>query len=386
MPRAASSAAAARYLRKLSHGVAGARTGAVEAATAEALSPARVEMALERAIAAIEKETGAPLDPSSRGELERLFTEDGARAVEDLKRAGIKARLDPRQQDALEAIVEQDGSRPTLPLSPDDRLDVKDETLGQWQSAAKKFEKQIAAAAAAVGRIDVDGRHIGTGFVVKDGVVLTNRHVLQDLATVDAAGVWTFKGEPTITFDANPAGSRARQFRIHKRVVVAGRDPIDLNNIDPNKLDFAVLECQVDGGGFPSPLPLEADADKVLVKRPIFTIGYPAPPKRGAYSSDVLNRLFRHRYGVKRFAPGEIDRGIGSADKKTGDTVFAHDATTLGGNSGSCVIDFGNDGRLVVGLHFAGTPRSMNYAHSNARLRAALADAGFTWKDWVESE
>jgi V8-like Glu-specific endopeptidase len=86
---------------------------------------------------------------------------------------------------------------------------------------------------------------------------------------------------------------------------------------------------------------------------------------------------------VKRFAPGEIDRALGSAADGTGETVFAHDATTLGGNSGSCVVDLGNDGRLVVGLHFAGIPKHANYAHANARLRAQLADLGFTWKAWI---
>jgi hypothetical protein len=128
---------------------------------------------------------------------------------------------------------------------------------------------------------------------------------------------------------------------------------------------------------------LESDADKVTAGRPIFTIGYPAEPRAGIYTSEVLNRLFRHRYGVKRFAPGEIERGLGSAADGTGETVFAHDATTLGGNSGSCVVDFGNDGRLVVGLHFAGAPKIANYAHANARLRVTLAQLGLTWKDWL---
>src|SRR5688572_30173123 len=108
---------AARFLRKLSHGVAGARTGAVEAATVEALAPSHAEAALERAIVTIEKERGTPLDAASRAELARLFMEDGKRAIEELKRAGVNARLDPRQEDALEAIVELDGSRPTLAVS-----------------------------------------------------------------------------------------------------------------------------------------------------------------------------------------------------------------------------------------------------------------------------
>src|SRR5688500_7690918 len=105
---------ATRFLRKLSHGVAGARTGAVEAATVEALAPAQVDRVLDRAIAAIEKETGRSLDSASRAELAGLFKEDGKRAIEELKQAGVNASLTPRQEDALEAIVEQGGSRPTI--------------------------------------------------------------------------------------------------------------------------------------------------------------------------------------------------------------------------------------------------------------------------------
>jgi V8-like Glu-specific endopeptidase len=382
MPGPSARNSAARFLRKLSHGTPGSRGGAVESAAAEALTAGRTDRALERAIATIEKESG-PLDAASRAELTQLFLEDGKRAIEELKRFGVNAQLDPRQADALEAIVEQDGSRPTLPLSMEDRIDVTDAGLGQWESVTRKFEKQIAAVASAVGRIDLDNRHVGTGFVVDDRLILTNRHVLQGLAEPGPGG-WTFQGQPTITFDANPTESRGRQFRIHKRVLLTGPDPIDLYDLDLSKLDFAILECAGDGGAaFPPPLPLESDIDKVAAGRPIFTIGYPAAPQRGAYEADVLNRLFHYRYGVKRFSPGEIDRGTGNAADQTGPTVFTHDATTLGGHSGSCVVDLGNDGRLVVGLHFAGIPGSANYAHSNARLRPALAGLTLTWKNWI---
>jgi len=192
---------------------------------------------------------------------------------------------------------------------------------------------------------------------VKEGLILTNRHVLQELADQRDPETWEFRGEPTITFDANPDKSRDREFTI-KRVVLTGPDAIDPFSVDYNKLDFAIVECETSGGkAFPAPLSLENDADKIAEGRPVFTVGYPAQPGYDTYESQVLDRLFRYRYGVKRFSPGEIDRGLGSAADGTGEAVFAHDATTLGGNSGSCVVDLGNDGQLVVGLHFAGVPR-----------------------------
>lgn len=247
----------------------------------------------------------------------------------------------------------------------------------------ENFVEQISAVAAAVGRVDLDGVHKGTAFVVKEGLVLTNRHVLQEIAAKHANGRWQFLGEATLTFDSNPGVSRRRHFRIAE-VVAAGPDAIDPRNVDYNKLDFAILACDVAGESpFPMPLPLESDADKIVERRPVFTIGYSGKPRSGTYADDVLARLFQHRYGVKRFAPGEIDRGLGSSVTRTGETVFFHDATTLGGNSGSCVVDLGNDGRLVVGLHFAGQPKTANYAHSNARLRESFTNIELSWKAWL---
>ncbi len=384
MPQSDGRSASARYLRKLSHGVAAASTGAVESATAESLTSEHAEEAHARAIEAIEQESGRKLDSASREELERLFLGDGKEAIARLKNEGAEAELTDRHQDALEAIVEVDGSRPTLVFSEEDRIDLEDKTLGQWKGVAKKFVDQISRVASAVGRIDLDGSHQGTGFVVADGFILTNRHVLQGLATERKNGEWEFVGQPSITFDANPEKSRKRQLGIRKKVIRTGLEPIDRRSIDYRKLDFAVLECEVsEKQHLPEPLVLESDADKVAVGRPIFTVGYPAKPGYDTYDSDVLAKLFQYRYGVKRFAPGEIDRSLGSDAEGTGDTVFAHDSTTLGGNSGSCVVDLGNDGRLVVGLHFAGAPKKANYAHSNARLQETLADLGLAWKEWI---
>lgn len=378
---------AARYLRRLSHGGAAAPGGALEAAAPESLSPDRADRAFERSLASVERETGRPVDSRSREELETLLRRDGRDAIERLRSDGPAAQLTSRHESALEAIVEVDGSRPTLAVSDGDEIDPDDESLGVWRVAARRFARQISLVASAVGRIDLDGRHTGTGFVVKEGLILTNRHVLQQLARSDAAGRWVFRGQPTITFDANPERGRERQFEIRQTVVKAGPDEIDFRAVDYDKLDFAILECEAaHGRGFPAPLDLERDRDKIAERRPVFTIGYPADPGAYTYESDVLQKLFQHRYGVKRFSPGEIDRGLGRAAEGTGETVFGHDATTLGGNSGSCVVDFGNDGRLVVGLHFAGVPKQANFAHSSACLRDPLAGLGLGWKDWLPED
>ncbi|HEY7816848.1 MAG TPA: hypothetical protein VIG29_01415, partial [Vicinamibacteria bacterium] len=208
MPNGEVRNAAARYLRKLSHGVPAAATGAVESATAESLAPDHAEEAHARAIETIERESGRTPDAASKKELDRVFLADGREALARLNNDGADAELTEQHEDALEAIVEVDGSRPTLIFSDEDRIDLADKTLGQWKSVATKFLDQIQKVASSVGRIDLDGTHQGTGFVVKEGLILTNRHVLQALAKQKSSGEWEFLGQPSITFDADPGKSR----------------------------------------------------------------------------------------------------------------------------------------------------------------------------------
>ena len=69
----------------------------------------------------------------------------------------------------------------------------------------------------------------------------------------------------------------------------------------------------------------------------------------------------------------------GSLPGDEADWVVNHDATTLGGSSGSCVVDFANDGATVMGLHFGGKSRAENWAHALAALRPELEAQGATF-------
>jgi V8-like Glu-specific endopeptidase len=59
--------------------------------------------------------------------------------------------------------------------------------------------------------------------------------------------------------------------------------------------------------------------------------------------------------------------------------VFSHDASTLGGNSGSAVVDLGSNGGSVIGLHFGGMSREQNWAHAVAKIQEALKPLNLTW-------
>jgi hypothetical protein len=108
-------------------------------------------------------------------------------------------------------------------------------------------------------------------------------------------------------------------------------------------------------------------------------------PKTGAFSIEVSKRLaqiFNLKFGRKYLSPGAVDQPTDVTDD-TQHWVFTHDATTLGGNSGSAVI------RVmaplgVAGLHFGGATLTANFAHSLAAVKAsdklpALKDPSINW-------
>jgi hypothetical protein len=225
-------------------------------------------------------------------------------------------------------------------VSDEDRVDAADEGLRQWRGAVKAFAAPISLVASAVGRIDLDGEHKGTAFVVKEGLVLTNRHVVQQIAVQRGSGEWEFLGAPTITFDANPDTSRSRQFAI-RSVAFAGPDAIDPGAWTRGWTSRS-WSASVRRGRVPAPLPSKATPTRSS-KGGRFTIGYAAEPRAGTCrttcSSGCSVQVWREALRARR------DRSeSGQRAARTGETVFAHDATTLGGNSGSCVVDLGNDG------------------------------------------
>lgn len=366
--------ATSSILRKLSGSSEDDGLEGLESVSGPDLSDDRAHAALEHARQIAQNEWGAALDAELLKKLEKIYLDDGVRGLERLRDEGAAADLSDDELDGLEAIVETDGSRPTLQVAADGSVDPTEEVLKSWAPTVHEFRGQIKQVANSVGRIDLGTTHKGTGFVVKDNLVLTNRHVLQQIAR-HRNGEWRFRSnDPNITFDADPTKTRNRQFAI-KSVIAAGPDRIT-TPLDYERLDFAILECEVPAGSeFPEPLTLEDDASKIKWTRQVYTVGYPAKPPEEAYEPSVLELLFRDVYGSKRFAPGEIEDELG----EVATTVFGHDATTLAGNSGSCVVDLGANGKLVAGLHFAGFRKKVNYAHSVAKLEASLADLNLSW-------
>src|SRR5262249_17809746 len=93
-----------------------------------------------------------------------------------------------------------------------------------------------------------------------------------------------------------------------------------------------------------------APVDPPAGRRLVVVVGYPALDPRN--NIDIQNQVFNKRFFVKRVAPGYVTgrRVIDSFSNQV--NAATHDASTLGGNSGSAVIDVATGN--VIALHFAG--------------------------------
>jgi serine protease len=309
---------------------------------------------------------------------------DAEAALRKLGAEGDAAEVTDREMIGLEAIVVPDGTRPSLFVRDDD-VDPSVAEAGTWQGPISLMRTAIGQVAPSVGRINSAvgfPHYLGTGFVVADGLIATNRHVLEALTGTSepgADGTWAFKKPVTIDFAAEFGKDRKREFRV-TGVAYAGPDPIK-NKLRPANLDLALLKVDTSNGGdsLPPPLPLSRKLKALQQKSDIYVMGYPARPQGEA--GEVLMRVFQDEYFVKRFAPGFVQDDPDTAEDEGHHRVFTHDASTLGGNSGSCVVEFRLEGRAVVGLHFGGRPRDHNYAHAIARLESVLAEHGVGLQD-----
>jgi serine protease len=323
-----------------------------------------------------------PSDAAVVAERNRL-TEDADNALRRLGTEGVRAPLSVRERVALEALVSIH-DRPALRVR-DGAVDPGDPLLGDWGGSLLPGAAALKPLLGAVGRIDLDGQHVGTGFVVAPGCIMTNRHVLEALAAgfraADGATIWAFAGTPTVNF-ADDARGDAKRFKI-KSVIAAGPDSID-EIIDFAHLDLALLEVETTnaaGADLPKAIKIVLDPDTTAVSSQLLVCGYPArpgmnalrDPETGQVRDDVVARLgqiFGLAYSVKYLSPGEIDVSTGGLSTDLKRWVLAHDATTLGGHSGSCALYFGEPLGLV-GLHFGGGTLRANYAHSLAAVKAS---------------
>jgi Trypsin-like peptidase domain/Calcineurin-like phosphoesterase len=288
--------------------------------------------------------------------------------------------LNPAEQFAVEAIIIPD-KRPAIDIISGD-YNVVHPLWTKLNAAAVKAV--LRPTFASIGRIELPGNptlpYGGTGFVVGSGLVMTNRHVAEIFCSGLGVTGLVFRPGYRAGIDfLQEKGSTASQFLNVRDVLM----------IHPY-WDMALL--RVDGlDPQHPPLILSHGSVENILRHDIAVVGYPAFDPRN--DASVQNTVFGGVYNIKRLQPGKLN-AKGSVDS-FGKNVSAatHDSSTLGGNSGSAVIDPASG--QVVGLHFAGLYLQANYAVPTAELArdprvvdagvnfkpAAAPEAGI-WNDW----
>ena len=152
-------------------------------------------------------------------------------------------------------------------------------------------------------------------------------------------------------------------------------DPYDLSLVDDPYPVYAALRADApvyrsDGGGFWA-FPRFADVKAALGDSETYC------SSRGLLviqaTPDLFAKLFAGVKSFKRLAPGVIMTAPGETPCDPRDWILTHDASTLGGNSGSALADLDANGQTLLGLHFAGQHARQNWAYALERITPVLA-------------
>ena len=296
---------------------------------------------LRAALARIETADRA-LAEELRGVRERLLAPVGSHGLESLPAAGVASR-------SLETIVLRTG-RPVLAIVQDQaRLEFSDAASEVWRTRLTGAADHLRRAAQAVGRIDVMGhtqlQWVGTAWIVAPGTVVTNRHVAREFSRLSGSRFVFRRAASGATMAASVDFLREKDRDDRFEVPVAEVLHIE----DEDGPDLALLRLEgLETGPSRAAIPLARDA---AAEQQIAVIGYPARDSR-IPDQRLMQSIFGEVYDAKRLAPGQV---IGvNAD------LLQHDCSTLGGNSGSVLIDLSSG--AAVGLHFAGRFLEANFA------------------------
>lgn len=251
--------------------------------------------------------------------------------------------LAEREEGIVDLGIIEWALRPALPLA-DNRFEPP--VTGPWADLAADL---VEAPARSVCRLDLVLRgapyHIGTGFVAGEDaqdrlVIMTNRHVVSQARELG----WT----------RAPVAGLACDFQRFSIDEGGPLYPLDEEYAQHPTYDLALVflskENVPPGADLPSPLRVAAEPGGEILDRRIGVLGHPALDSK--FDSFLRAFGFGNEFGIKRFSPGEIrHRDLEFWGGHEVDAIL-HDASTLGGSSGSCMLDLVT--MKVLGLHFGG--------------------------------
>src|SRR6516225_1255664 len=286
--------------------------------------------------------------PSRDGGLESMETgitpsESGLKKVAE----GRQHELTDEEMNGLEAIVLPQ-NRPVVFV----KGDFYDDVEHPWEKLnPSEVKARVSRAFPSIGRIEVPNMpqipYGGTGFVVGKRLVMTNRHVAKLFSSGLGLKISYNAGDSAINFRRqtdSPDSDRSAYI-----------DVLGVVMVHPY-WDMALLET----ADLPDDriLSLSTKKPEDLEGRDIVAVGYPAQDWRSDFA--LQDRIIHSKYNVKRLQPGALRQRANIRSFANMVSAVTHDASTLGGNSGSPIIDV--ETQQVLALHFAGEYLKANYA------------------------
>jgi endonuclease G len=234
-------------------------------------------------------------------------------------------------------------------------FDIESNSFEDLPSAWKDLNDQRTALEPlirGIGRLDISGHpsytFVGTAFVCSDSYLITNRHVAQ-IFTEGLGNSAQISFSPGVTAALN------------LKEEVGSTEKITLDVVAPavilEEWDVAIFQV----GKLPDkvqPLPLASSVSSNMQDGTATIIGYPAfDPVESLVEQ---TQIFRGVFNKKRLQPGRLIGILPVESFGRNVQSLGHDCSTLGGNSGSALIDVAT--ARVVGIHFAGRTHVANYA------------------------
>jgi S1-C subfamily serine protease len=257
-------------------------------------------------------------------------TEEGRLAAEGMQALRSGEEPTPSQFAALQLLLRLTRPAPLVHGGRPDDLPTGEhvEVFPEWPAFQSTttwlpLVARIDRVGAAISTI----ASVGTGVLVADRVLLTNRHVL---VQVSRGTELLEEGQAEVRF-AWEDGT----FADNPPIPVVGVAMLH------SKLDLALLRLKANPAAAADRFP-EIDASPIEENAAVVAVGYPLEDK--VRNPLFTRNMFGTTYGVLRAAPGQCTGAFSDG--------FYHDCTTLGGNSGSPIVSL-RTGK-ILGLHASG--------------------------------
>ena len=325
------------------------RGGTLESTEGSApISNAELKQAVRKQLAKTEAQPSLPVTVAAS-----QVVEGAESAMRKVEQENVSAVTD-FEFACLEAVVLITG-RPAMRYK-NGRVEMPDPNGDnvRWSTFVAIARSFINEASASVGRVGLAHDNaaddpVATAWRLGDDLVVTNRHVARDIvsdATIAPAD-WKLDSNKHSVVDFTVTDNSAKSVRFPiKELVYCASD-----------IDLAIFRLDPKGEKLPDPL--ELDWEEVFKDEEIYIVGHPYRLS----ASNAVSTVFVKADGYKRCSPGLVT-AIDAEPR-----VFEHDCSTLGGNSGSCVLSV--SGHAVVGLHYGGL--NVDTITDIARANAAVA-------------